>query len=54
MREEHFIILKILLQIQKEQDIISKGKNWIKEELNVEKLSPVIIRKAKRRFLLSI
>lgn len=51
MREEHFNNIKDFITNTKiEQDIISKGKNWIKEELNVEKLSPVIIRKQSEDF----
>ncbi|WP_338966293.1 MULTISPECIES: ERF family protein [unclassified Spiroplasma] len=51
MREEHFNNIKNFITNTKiEQDIISKGKNWIKEELNVEKLSPVIIRKQSEDF----
>lgn len=51
MIEEHFNNIKDFITNTKiEQDIISKGKNWIKEELNVEKLSPVLIRKQSEDF----
>lgn len=51
MSEEHFNNIKDFITNTKiEQDIISKGKNWIKEELNVEKLSPVLIRKQSEDF----
>lgn len=51
MTEQHFNKIKDFITNTKiEQTIISKGKNWIKEELNVEKLSPVLIRKQSEDF----
>ncbi|WP_338991067.1 ERF family protein [Spiroplasma endosymbiont of Seladonia tumulorum] len=51
MSEQHFNNIKNFITNTKiEQDIISKGKNWLKEELNVEKLSPVLIRKQSEDF----
>ncbi|WP_348735259.1 hypothetical protein [Spiroplasma endosymbiont of Ammophila pubescens] len=51
MSEQHFNNIKNFITNTKiEQDIISKDKNWLKEELNVEKLSPVLIRKQSEDF----
>lgn len=51
MSEQHFNKIKDFITNRKvEQNIISAGKNWLREKLNVPKLSPVLIRKQSEDF----
>ncbi|ALA96959.1 putative prophage recombination protein [Spiroplasma kunkelii CR2-3x] len=51
MSDQHYNNIKDFITNKTiKQDIILRGKTWLKEELNVEKLSPVIIRRQNEDF----